>query len=51
MNPAEVQRVNILGVGVNAIDMSIAINTRFVTGLERNGRSQLCSRVTGAWLG
>jgi N-acetylglucosaminyldiphosphoundecaprenol N-acetyl-beta-D-mannosaminyltransferase len=44
VNPAELQRVNILGVGVNAIDMSIAINT--VRGwIDRNDRNFVC--VTG----
>jgi N-acetylglucosaminyldiphosphoundecaprenol N-acetyl-beta-D-mannosaminyltransferase len=44
VNPAELQRVNILGVGVNAIDMSIAVNT-VRDWIDRNDRNFVC--VTG----
>jgi N-acetylglucosaminyldiphosphoundecaprenol N-acetyl-beta-D-mannosaminyltransferase len=44
VNPAELQRVNILGVGVNAIDMSIALNT-VRDWIDRNDRNFVC--VTG----
>jgi N-acetylglucosaminyldiphosphoundecaprenol N-acetyl-beta-D-mannosaminyltransferase len=44
VNPAELQRVNILGVGVNAIDMSIAVNT-VRDWIDRSDRNFVC--VTG----